>query len=90
MTSENVLSPAAIRMRRTRERRRAGAVCFQLELHATAIDGLIALGWLAADDRSSLPAVADAFIRFASKALALRVTAGFQYQYARAYCRAMS
>jgi hypothetical protein len=34
--------------------------------------------------------VADAFIRFASKALALRVTAGFQYQYARAYCRAMS
>ncbi len=75
MTDQSV-TPAAIRMRRTRERRRVGTVCFRLQLDASGIETLVAAGWLAPRDRAAQTAVTEAFLRMANKALALRITAG--------------
>ena len=44
-------SPAALRMRRTRERRRQGIVIVRVRVGPEAIADLIRLGWLDAADR---------------------------------------
>jgi len=45
-------SAAADRMRRSRERRRAGSFCYLVELPGPLIDRLVNLGWLAAVARN--------------------------------------
>ena len=62
-------SPGADRMRRLRERRRRGTMCFMFELHPAAISGLVELRWLAASRRDDRTAVLDAFRRFVAFAL---------------------
>jgi hypothetical protein len=62
-------SPGAERMRRLRERRRRGKVCFWFELDAWAIDGLVELRWLPASQRDNHAAVVHAFRRFVGYAL---------------------
>jgi hypothetical protein len=53
-------SAAALRMRRSRERRRDGLRCLRVELRETEIDALIRLGFLQADARQSRSAVLHA------------------------------
>jgi len=60
---------AAERMRRLRERRRQGKVCFLFELEPWAIAGLVELRWLPARRRGDHAAVRDAFRRFVGYAL---------------------
>lgn len=62
-------SPGAARMRRYRERVKAGAVVVRFDLSARGIDRLIALRWLNPDDRSDTTAVVNAFIEFATHIL---------------------
>jgi hypothetical protein len=62
-------SPSAERMRRLRERRRLGKVCFQFELDPWAISGLIELRWLPASRRDDHDSVVHAFHRFVAFAL---------------------
>ena len=63
------LSAAAERMRRPRERRRAGSFCYTVELPGPLIDRLVKLGWLAAVARNDKAAVLDAFRRFVQQGL---------------------
>jgi len=62
-------SPGAARMRRLRERRREGKVCFPIELDPTEIAGLVELRWLPASRRDDHTAVKNAFRRFVGYAL---------------------
>jgi hypothetical protein len=64
-----LISPAALRMRRLRERRREGRECFMFELEPWAISGLVELRWLAVSRRDDHAAVVDAFRRFVGYAL---------------------
>jgi hypothetical protein len=57
-------SPAAERMRRSRERRRGGLRCLVLELRATEIDALVRMGLLAPETRSDMNAVRRAIYEF--------------------------
>ena len=50
---------AAERMRRSRERRRAGSFCYLVELPGPLIDRLVNLGWLAGVARNDKAAVLD-------------------------------
>ena len=63
------LSPAAIRQRRCRERRREGAVFIQMELGSSAVQVLARIGFLAACDLKKPQAVANAFSQFVSNTL---------------------
>jgi hypothetical protein len=63
------LSPGAGRMRRLRERRRLGRMCFMIELEPWAISGLVELGWLPSSGRDDRAAVVSAFRRFFAYAL---------------------
>lgn len=62
-------SPSANRMRRLRERRRQGKICFMTELEPWAIEGLVELRWLHPDRRNDHAAVIGAFHGFANYAL---------------------
>jgi hypothetical protein len=62
-------SPGAERMRRLRDRRRQGRICFMTELEPWAIRGLVELGWLHPSYRDNHDAVLDAFRRFVEFAL---------------------
>jgi hypothetical protein len=62
-------SPGAERMKRVRERRRQGRICFLFELYPREISGLVALRWLAGSRRDDRAAVLDAFHRFVAFAL---------------------
>ena len=54
------LSPAALRMRRHRERRRDGLRCLKIELRETEVEALIHKGLLNADARNDPGAVCEA------------------------------
>ena len=78
-------SPAAVRMRRTRERRRQGDVIvsvevtpalsspgkvgFMLEIQHGTIETLIALRWLRTERRDDLAAIVTAFRCFVGRSL---------------------
>ena len=53
-------SPGAIRMRRSRDRRKRGAVVLQAEIEATMIEALISCGWLHSLERDDRVAVTSA------------------------------
>jgi hypothetical protein len=61
--------PEAQRQRRSRERRRRGAMVVQVVIGPAAIRDLIRLGWLRDGERTDRQAVRDAFVRFAKWAL---------------------
>ena len=67
--SPSLHSPGAERMRRHRERRRAGKVCVLIELDPGTISGLVELGWLPGRQRDDRAAVIDGFCRFIGFAL---------------------
>jgi hypothetical protein len=58
------LSPAAMRMRRSRERRRGGLRCFLVEIRATEIDTLVRRGFLRTDACNEQNAVLEGLYRF--------------------------
>jgi hypothetical protein len=62
-------SPEAERQRRSRERRRRGAMVVQVVIGPAAIRDLILLGWLRDAERTDRQAVRDALVRFAKSAL---------------------
>jgi hypothetical protein len=67
--SQQPSSPGAERMRRLRERRRQGRICFLFELDPGAVAGLVELRWLPASQRDDHDAVVNAFHRFVGYAL---------------------
>jgi hypothetical protein len=58
---ERAPSPAALRMRRHRERRRDGLRCMTIELQEAEIDALIRKGFLNEEARNNRRAVMSAF-----------------------------
>jgi hypothetical protein len=56
-------SPGAERMKRLRERRRTGRMCFMFELDPREISGLVELKWLPGSQRDDRAAVVNAFCR---------------------------
>ena len=53
-------TPAALRMRRHRERRREGMRCLWIELRETELDAFVRAGLLAPQSRRDENAIADA------------------------------
>ena len=66
----NATSPAAKRTRRSRDRRKRGGVLIEFEIVGTALDRLIALGWLPESGRGDKSAITSALIELADRALA--------------------
>jgi hypothetical protein len=64
-----IIASGAERMRRSRERRREGRICFLFELYPREISGLVELGWLPDSQRNDHAAVVNAFRRFIGYAL---------------------
>lgn len=62
-------SRGAERMRRLRERRRQGRICFHFELYPQEISGLVELGWLENNQQDDRAAVVNAFCRLVAFAL---------------------
>jgi hypothetical protein len=60
----SLLSPAAERMRRYRERRRRGLSCIKVQLRRSEVDGLIASGLLKPAERQDRRALAEALHRY--------------------------
>jgi hypothetical protein len=67
-------SPPAVRMRRTRERRRQGDVLVSLEVGPKVTGDLVDLGWLLAPDRGDKNAVTRAMTELIERAIEVRVT----------------
>jgi hypothetical protein len=67
-------SPAAARMRRTRERRRQGDVIVSVEVGPNMTADLTDLGWLPAPDRGDKNAVTRALNELIERAIRVRVT----------------
>jgi hypothetical protein len=67
-------SPATLRMRKSRERRRQGDVIVKLEIGPNMTADLVALGWLDAPDRVHKGALAPALVGLIDRALTMRVT----------------
>jgi hypothetical protein len=67
--SDAVLSPAADRMRRYRQRRRNGMRCLMVELHEKEIDVLIGKGLLRPETRNDARAIVDAVHRHFDRTL---------------------
>jgi hypothetical protein len=67
-------SAAALRMRRSRERRRQGDVIMSLEVGPNMTADLADLGWLPALDRGDKDALTRALIELIERALEVRVT----------------
>ena len=63
-------SPAAERMRAHRERKKSGMRCLMIELRETEIDALIRKGFLKADNRNDISALADAIYAYFDRGLA--------------------
>jgi hypothetical protein len=63
------LSPAAMRMRRSRERQRDGLRCLRVELRETEVDALVRLRFLQADARQNRSAVLNALYSFLDREL---------------------
>ena len=64
-----VPSPAAERMRRHRARRKNKFRCVTLELHESEVDALCRKGYLDADKRNDLDAIAKALYQFFGRTL---------------------
>jgi hypothetical protein len=62
-------SPAGVRMRRHRERRRDGLRCLRIELRATEIDALIERGFLKPETRNDAKSIIEALYAFFDKTL---------------------
>jgi hypothetical protein len=69
MTEVATPSPAAVRARKHRERRRSGARCVIVQLWPWGIDQLVALGYLRSTERNDLDAIKAAASEFFSNAL---------------------
>jgi hypothetical protein len=67
-------SSPALRMRRSRERRRRGGAAVSLQLGASEICEMVALGWLPAPDRGDKGALAQALFGLIERAIRARVT----------------
>jgi hypothetical protein len=61
---ESALSASALRMRRHRQRRRRGVLCFRIELTENVINELIRRKRLSPDYRASPNAVGEALQRY--------------------------
>ena len=59
-----VLSPAALRMRRSRERRREGLRCLRIEVRNSEIDALVNRGLLKPEARNNRSALVKAIYEF--------------------------
>ena len=68
-TEPSARSPAAERMRRSRERRRDGTRCLWVELGATEVAALIRTGFLKADARNDKDAVLEALYAHLQRSL---------------------
>ena len=73
-TSPQPPSPAALRMRRSRERRRQGDVIVSLEVGANMTADLVDLGWLPASDHGDKNAVTRALIELVERGIRAQVT----------------
>ena len=73
-------SPAAVRMRRTRERRRLGQAIVSLELRPKVTADLVGLGWLPAPDRGDKDVLAHALTELVERAIEVRVTPALSSQ----------
>jgi hypothetical protein len=62
-------SPAAMRMRRSRERRRDGLRCLRVELRETEIDALVRRGFLKLEARNERKAIIEALYCFLERNL---------------------
>jgi hypothetical protein len=69
MTEATTSSPAAVRARKHRERRRSGARCVTVQLWPWGVDQLVALGYLQSTERNDLEAIKVAASEFFSGAL---------------------
>ena len=69
--SEPMLNPAAMRMRRHRERRRNKLRCFRVELRETEIDRLVRMGFLDHGSRFDKVSVLKAFYIFLDRTLGM-------------------
>jgi hypothetical protein len=67
-------SPATLRMRRHRERRRQGDVTVRLDVGANMTADLADLGWVAEPDRGDKDALTRALVGLINQAIAIRVT----------------
>ena len=67
-------SPAALRMRKSRERRRQGNVMVGLEIGPSATADLVALGWLSELKTVDKDPLAPALVGLIDRAIAIRVT----------------
>src|SRR5215471_17846439 len=74
LTSMKQTSPAASRMRRSRERRRRGQAIVSLEIGSTVVPKLVALGWLSEPDQADKGAIARALTDLIERAFLARVT----------------
>ena len=68
------LSAGALRMRRSRERRRQGDVIVSLEVAPNVTAGLVALGWLPGPDHGEKNAIASALSGLVDRAIQARVS----------------
>jgi hypothetical protein len=66
----SVTSRGAERTRKSRERRKRGGALIEFEVVGTALERLIELGWLPANDRGDKGAITTALIELADRALA--------------------
>ena len=69
-----ILTPAALRTQRCRDRKRRGAIVLSLQIDAPELDTLIRLGWLTEEERADHDAVLGALSAFAARGFAERVT----------------
>ena len=60
---------AAERMRRSRQRRRNGFLCYRLELHDREIEGLVRRGLLLASEQTNRNAIMKAMYAFVDRTL---------------------
>jgi hypothetical protein len=67
-------SPAALRMRRSRGRRRQGEAIVSFEVGPAVAATIMALGWLPEADRGDKDALARALLELIERAIELRIT----------------
>jgi len=71
--TEEACTPAAERIRRSRQRRHKGLRCLVIELRATEIDALVRNGLLKVEMRHCSDAVIEALYRFLDHTLGSRM-----------------
>jgi hypothetical protein len=69
-----VPSPATLRMRKSRERRRQGDVIVKLEIGPKMTANLVSLGWVLAPDRVDKDALARSLVALIDRAITMRAT----------------